>query len=56
MEFSREELREIVDIAITKCFIDGDINAEKYTHYINLLLKFDSLVKEKRIIIIGIKD
>lgn len=56
MEISREELREIVDIAIEKCFIDGDIDGKKYTHYINLLLKFDSLVKENKIIIIGIKD
>ena len=56
MEISREELREIVDIAIIKCFSDGYNNVEKYTHYINLLLKFDSLVKENKIIIIGIKD
>lgn len=56
MEFEREVLRDIIDIAISKCFQDGDWNAVKYTEYINLLLKLDSLVKDNKIIIIGIKD
>ena len=56
MEFEREVLRDIIDIAITTCFKIGDINAIKYSGYINLLLKLDAKVKDDKIIIIGIKD
>ena len=56
MEFERKVLRDIIDIAITTCFKIGDIDAVKYTEYINLLLRLDAKVKDDKIIILGIKD
>lgn len=56
MEIERDTLRNIIDLAITKCFEVGDIDAEKYTDFINILLRFDNKIKTDKIVIIGIKD
>lgn len=56
MEIERDTLREILDITITKLFEIGINNAEKYTDYINMLLRFDDKVRKEKIIILGIKD
>lgn len=56
MEFERDDLRDIIDIALKRCFGVAYDDVEKYTHYINLLLKLDSLAIDNKIIVIGIKD